>query len=1365
MRRLGIDIGSRYLSSALIEGDRVVESHYREHRGESAAMLGEILQSGMSFETVGVTGQNQEIDGMLAMIAGARFLLPGCRNVFALGAQTFSLIFFDERGNYREHSVNPSCASGTGSFIEEQAQRLGISAEEVSRRAGGHQGKTPKIATRCAVFAKTDIVHAMQEGHSLPAICAGLCDGIARSVLDLLVKGRDLESPVGAVGGVSLSARIVAAIGDILGERVIVPEHSQIAGAIGAALLGKNKAVTVESFRREGRLRETRRPLRLSLSDYPDFSAFDIRLQGEVEVMLPRTRVPAEGVYIGIDIGSTSTKAAVVNNAREVVGGFYTATRGEPIAAVEKILAAVDSVMGLDRDALLGAGTTGSGRKIIAELFRADMEVDEISAHAKAAVHLHPGVDTVIEIGGQDAKFTRILNGDVSYSAMNYVCAAGTGSFIEEQAKRLGVSLAQFSDMALGAVAPYTSDRCTVYMERDLSALLSEGWSRQALAAAVLYSIRDNYLSKVVNKSPIGDYVVFQGATARNAALVACFEELLQKPVHVSPYCHITGALGVALMCRETGIQKSGMVRIGDISLAEEICKLCANHCQLTVAESGGVKSAWGMKCGRDYADERAKKPETSAPRKRLEEVMRPLYLAPAADSPRKHIKIGIMPTLYNADYAPLWHNFLSRLGFTVVVSKISRKTLSQGKKTVNSDFCAPMVIAHGAMMECLDLGVNLLFCPAVVDEEDPDTAHQESERFFKSRTSDAYYCYYSQYLPTILGRLTSADASGMIAPLICFHRDGAEKIARAIHAEMEKTGAGLSFEEVRVAFTSALEQFREARRRWGETYSAAGKGDRLRIALLGRPYVVLEPAMSLDLDLKLEELGAESFWQDEFDLDDYQLTYANKFYERMHWQYGKKIIKLAEYCARSENLFAVYLSCFRCSPDSFLIGYVKDIMAHYDKPFLVLQLDEHSSDVGYATRIEAALRSFRNSLDNERPGADTVVTRARNDRLAEGDTVLIPYLDQFISRFWAACFVKAGYGSQLLDADEKSLSTGYRYANGGECMPLVSIAGSAIEQVRAKELDPQRVFLYLPTVCMACNFPQFPIFADMAFQAAGLGGIKIGLINSMTPGEFLPMNVSVKILESNIVGCIVYKMYNRIKPYEKEKGDSDRALLKAAEEIYDGILNGKGLRMVLAETVARFKSIARDESRGRKPRIALIGDFYVKYNETVNQHLQDVVLELGGELIVPSFTEYPFHFYDADIRLQGDDPRQYRLLRNIEKRYEKIAGEIIGDQCEPDFAECVQLMEDYRIRHYLPGETSISIGRALYYIHHRMVDAIIHVNPMFCCPGVVSSSIYRKIQQDYGIPIIDIFYDGVGTPNKVLIPHLHYLRHKPYQI
>jgi len=1074
-----------------------------------------------------------------------------------------------------------------------------------------------------------------------------------------------------------------------------------------------------------------------------------------------------------VDVGSTSTKSVLLDAEGGFVGGFYTATAGRPVQAMRRLLSSMRALLPENGCRLAGTATTGSGRGMIRELFRAELAIDEITAHARAAVHLDPAVDTILEIGGQDSKFTRLRDGEVYFSTMNYACAAGTGSFIEEQARRLGVSLQRFASMAAGTEAPYTSDRCTVYMERDLGLLLAEGWSSRAVAAAVLHSVRDNYLSKVVGRSPLGEHIVFQGATGRNPALVAAFEQRLGRRIHVSPFCHLTGAFGAALLAREAypaarGEASAFLWESEGIELSQEACALCANRCLLTVASVDGRRAGWGMKCGREYAARKRAEETAAAPQRRFAEAMQPL-LEPAggaAPSARQAKRIGLPLALYGVSLYPLWRFFLSRLGLRVEASRPGRPPLERGKALVNSDFCAPMVSAHGPVEQLAESGVDYIFFPAVINEHDPEL---QGDLEFRKKTSDDYFCYYSQYLPTIVAKLTTLElGERLLSPLVYFHRRSLEQVAQDLHAELARAFPDLRPEETLEALAEARRLYEQAQARWRSLAAAAlqaGPAGRPKVVLLGRPYVVFDPALNLGLPRKLEELGAEVYWQEELDLETFQPAYARKYLERMHWHYGKQILKAAEYCAATPGMYVVFLTCFRCSPDAFLISYVKDICERYGKPFLVLQLDEHASDVGYTTRLEAGLRSFANHLRREAPAGAAgkpEPTRPRDDRLEPGDTVLVPYLDRLISRFWADSFTRAGYPAVVLEADEKALNTGYRYASGGECLPLVSIIGGAIEKLREGGLDPARTFFFMPTSCYGWNFPQFNVLAELAFRTAGLGAVKIGQVNGMALAERLPQSVAARIFESNIAAGLLYKLRYRIKPYEVRAGQTAEVFDRAVERVSQAIREGGDLRAALSAAVEEFRAIPRDESAGRRPRVAVLGDLYVKYSEAANQRVLDLVEGQGAELVLPSMTEYAFCYYYADVRFHGDDPRHYRLLRAIESRYEKLAADLIGEQLEPDFAECVRLMEAWRVKHFIVGETSINLGRALYYLEHGGAEAVLHLNPMFCCPGVVTASIYRKMQEDYGVPIVDLFYEGTGNPNRILIPHLAYLRGKP---
>ena len=504
------------------------------------------------------------------------------------------------------------------------------------------------------------------------------------------------------------------------------------------------------------------------------------------------------------------------------------------------------------------------------------------------------------------------------------------------------------------------------------------------------------------------------------------------------------------------------------------------------------------MKCGREYANRRAPgrsgasrafAAEASAPEKRFLEVMGPLFASPKAGFPaasdhaaegalrRRSITIGIPRGLYGLSYEPLWRSFLLRLGFTVETSDQRSDAMEAGAASVNSDFCAPMILAHGYVKQLLDRGVDYIFAPSITSERDGPEPDRSS---FRRRENDSAFCYYSQYLPTVVSKLTAfGTGDRLLSPLLPLREKNDEEIADLVHAELSARIPGIGQEEARQAFREAAALFREARTALAGTFErlegasteggpngGAAEGAPLRVLLLGRPYVTFDAVLHSSLPRTFEQLGASVYWQEELDLEDVPLTYARQYEERMHWHYGKLIVRAAELAARTPNLFPVFLTCFRCSPDSFLMSYVKDIVTHFGKPFLFLQLDAHASDVGYLTRIEAALQSFRNHRARELAGkpadsapwdsASPAVVRARNDQLAAGDTVLVAAIDTLISQFWSEAFQRFGHPALLLEPSASAQNTGSRHASGGECPPLFSIVGAAIEKLRAARPGPR---------------------------------------------------------------------------------------------------------------------------------------------------------------------------------------------------------------------------------------------------------------------------------------------------------------------
>lgn len=1051
---LGVDIGSVAIGLVLTgPAGEILHEEYRFHRGKVKGTLVSMIGGlgSVPLRAVACTSSAapyapflRSFDSWVCFIEAARRFLGGGGSLLVVGAEKFTLFRFDRRGRFRTLRGNTSCAAGTGSFLDQQAARLGLAwSGELAERALANLGVAPAIASRCSVFAKTDLCHAQQSGYSLEEICDGLCLGLARNILDTVAGGRKLDPPVVLVGGVSRNRAVVRHLERLMGMPVTVPDRAHLYGALGAALLAGNgleKEDSPEGSSHAGELAARllsapgpekfclEEPLELRLSAYPDFRCEKSDLfqpstaaggsapPVERDLYEPLRTGDRLDVVLGIDIGSTSTKAVLLEAGAgqepRILAGFYTRTAGRPLAAVQGILEALEDLLRRQEVSIRirGVATTGAGRAFVGKIVGADLVLNEITAHARAALALDPQVDTIIEIGGQDSKFTVLRDGLVTFCQMNTVCAAGTGSFIEEQASRLGVPLSEYSARAEGRRAPLTSDRCTVFMERDINDCLSRNHSVEEILAAVLFSVRENYLRKVASEGLLGRRICFQGATARNRALVAAFEQKLSKPIYVSRYCHLTGALGVALTLAERLPERSRFRGIDlykePIEVRGETCGLCANHCKLHVADVRGETVAYGFLCGRDYGEKRYVSRNRSGfdmlseYRRAMADPVAPDLealspedkgIAPAA-SPRpkasagpakSSFRVGIPAALYLLEEIPLWKRFFAELGLETAASEPFRESLRTGREVVGAEFCAPITALHGHARYLAER-CDAVFLPVCV--EGPKTAGD--------RRRLRYHCYYSQFAPSVVSLLREGGLEHKcVSPLVTHGALGAPprdlrtwQARRRTKRELWKSLDGIlpgrwTPEDVSRAYDRALNVFHRARSRLARVYDRVPPdregGRDVRVVLIGRPYQVLSPELNKGIPDLLANLGVKVFWQDmlpslaEFDdrgrrsdpEHQRMLEEVRALLDELHWRYAARMLEVATLCAFTDGLYPVLVTAFKCAPDAFVLDFFRRILEAGGKPYLVLQIDEHDFRVGYETRIEAALDAFRNHL------------------------------------------------------------------------------------------------------------------------------------------------------------------------------------------------------------------------------------------------------------------------------------------------------------------------------------------------------------------------------------------------------------------
>ena len=1409
MHVLGIDIGSVTIS--IVETDlqqNIVKSSYIFHEGKTAERLYEELKN-YDLSKIGLIAATNSVpkilkheirfDNIVSFIRAAQRFYPKIGSLLIVGGERFGLALFDHEGNYKNFKTNTSCAAGTGSFLDQQARRLQFkSIVEFSETALKNQGDFPKIASRCAVFAKTDLIHAQQEGYTKEEIADGLSYGLAKNIVDTLFSGTDYLTPIIFVGGVALNQAVIKHIKKLLNtDQVYSHPQANIFGAYGAALLALDdldlssfKPIKISTLDDLIIIEKPKRtyyypPLKLQLSDYPDFSSekkynFQSKRHPdttpvEIDIYQKLTNGTTYQVYMGIDIGSTSTKATVVLPDHQVLIGLYTRTSGQPVIAVQTIFEALyDIEQNYDiKFQWLGVGTTGSGRKFIGKIIKADVILDEITAHARAAYELDPEVDTIIEIGGQDSKFTTLRNGMVTFSIMNNVCAAGTGSFIEEQAQKLGVPLSEYAERAEKARAPIANDRCTVFMERDINQYLNKGYTVDEVLAAVLHAIRENYLSKVAVPSLIGKKIFFQGATARNRALVAAFEQKLQRPIMVSKYCHLTGALGVALKAIDQGVKQSKFRGLEifkkDIPVRTEICNLCPNFCKLKVAEIDGEIEAYGFLCGRDYNVNKFVNYNKSG-FDLIKEYRRNFLRFRPEKSKDAKITVGLPAGLYIYEDLPKWRKFFDLLGIKTVTSEKVHDVIKRGKHIAAAEFCAPMSAMHAHVREVADKA-DFVFLPTYLEERQ------------KNKNIRRAYCYYTQYLPAVIKSNKEFENVKFITPLVySIQNEVFTKLN--LYKALKKAGIERSILQVSSAYDKAVEYHNKLKAQWKQIFKQyAGQDDgKIKVVFLGRPYTVLSPAMNSNIPDIFAKNGIKTFFMDMIDVNDDELEEIQFLLKTIKWKYAAKILAVADKVARMDGFYPVYITSFKCSPDSFTLEYFKSLMEAHQKPYLILQLDEHDSSVGYETRIEAAIHSFTNhfklqqSQNKDEKNKFTCQPSAylKGGNQLKGKNLLLPNWDNYITPLLKSALDSFGVNTYILTDTPESIVRS-NTLNTGQCIPLNIIIQNAIDTVVEKKLDPKQSVVWMIESSLACNFSMYPYFikkvlAEHKHLYPDLDKIKVYL------GDLsffdVSFNTSVKAYLAYMIGGYLRKMATRIRPFEINKGQTNQtihwALETLAKSFYSGGMNE--IEQTLAKVIEEFKLIPVEYEP--RPKVAIFGDFYVRDNDVLNQNIIEYIEQNGGQVITTPYNEYLKLILNPAISRKFNEgfllsiPTMQlfkTLIPVVDKKFYPYFQQILNEPYHSYMTDYSKVLEEFNVKILQFGESFDNLLKVVYLRkHYPDLAFFVQLNPAYCAAALVTQAMAHKIEKVTGIPVVTIEYDGTNDfKNQAILPYLKFAKDK----
>ena len=1386
---LGIDIGSVAISLVHTDTDgNILSSSYIFHQGKIPETLMK-LQRDIDLSVIGgiaTVSKNwfkaesiRYYDSQTAIVAAGKKLYPYLGSIMVVGAEKFQLINFDEIGNYEHTATNTSCAVGTGSFLDQQAKRLNLKdVRDLCTIALQNNGEIPDIASRCAVFAKTDLIHAQQEGYSLSAICDSLCKGLAKNIIDTLYSDDAPRCPVLFAGGVSRNFVVKKHLESFLGVNLLHNDYGHLLPAYGACLLylkeknafQYNGINSISNYFKslDKEKKYFHKPLTLTLTRYPcfiseefyEFKPHHAIHPNQVQVDLYQkiqcdTLIKA---YLGIDVGSTSTKAILCNENSTPFAGFYTYTAGRPITATQAILEALSDIQDRERVSFefLGVGTTGSGRKFVGKIINADIIVDEITTHARAAYELNPETDTIIEIGGQDAKFTLMKDGRVTFAQMNSVCAAGTGSFIEEQARKLGVSLGDYSEKAEGVPAPLASDRCTVFMERDINNYLNKGFNVEEILAAVLHSVRENYLKKVAVEATIGNHICFQGATAKNKALVAAFENKLGKEIFVSKYCHLTGALGLTYFLAKEHNGKSRFRGLDlchkEIPVKIETCNLCNNNCRIRIAEVTGEKVAYGFLCGRDYDTKKYVDSNTSG--FNLIKERQNHFRVPKKHTFKSSIKIGLPASLHLFDEISLWQRFFNNLSIETLTSESFNNPVKTGKRIAGAEFCAPMEAMYGHVDWLADK-VDYIFLPVYLEAREKEF---EAER---------NYCYYTQFSPSVVS--SSGDPRLMKKCLIPFlnYSKGIKVVRKELFNCLKPVfNSVITDIELNTAFDEALHFYNRKKETLKSIFNQDfDKSQDISVVLVGRPYLILSPHMNKGIPDILGGMGIRTCFQDMllYNHQDYSdIDYLLKVFP---WYYAANILEAAKVSAVTKNLYPVLLTAFKCAPDSFLIDYFKKIMDAHQKPYLILQIDEHDSNVGYETRIEAGIRSFRNhaSLDHQKSRPVLPIITQPEKSIYARKTIIFPNWDQLVAPLLVANLRKLGLDVRLLEPDEETIRKSMVH-NTGQCLPLNIITQEFIEFIKKNNLDPADTMIWMVETKLTCNIRLYPYYIKNLLDNYGDGMEKAIVYSGEVTHLDISLTACLNAYLAYMIGGLIRRLGCKIRPYEITKGETDTVIQESIRIMTKAFLGRAPMEKSIIQVITLFEKIKYTPAE--RPRVAIFGDLYVRDNDVFNQDLIHVIEDAGGEIITTPYHEYAKITAENGLRrkiAQGKNLEAMGLkamlagIKLLDNTYYKHFKKFLGNQPVIQPLKLEKKLELFNIKNLHSGESYDNILKIFFILqNYPDVSLFIQTNPAFCCPSLITEAMKNQIRRITGVPVVTITYDGTSDfKNDIIVPYL----------
>ena len=1304
--RLGIDVGSTTVKLSVIDDhDRIVYANYQRHHTDIRATAKDLFEGakavlGDAPMRVSITGSGglllakwlglEFVQEVIASKRAVETLIPQTDVAIELGGEDAKIIYFD---NGIEQRMNGTCAGGTGAFIDQMASLLHTDAGGLNELAKQSTHIYP-IASRCGVFAKSDVQPLINEGAAPADIAASIFQAVANQTVSGLACGHPIRGHVAFLGGPlqylsELRHRFYVTL-DLDEEHRIVPNNAHLFVATGAALAGESdKHVTfaevIDALENLGDTQgsevERLDPLFATPAELDEFH------ERHGKQVVPKGDLASYRgrVFIGIDAGSTTMKAAVVGEGGELLYTWYGNNRGDVLGTARTIMD--DIYDKLPEGCTIGhVTTTGYGEALLIEALRADSGEIETVAHLRGAKAFVPDVEFILDIGGQDMKCLRVKNGVIEHIMLNEACSSGCGSFIESFADSMGLSVQDFAKAAVSAKAPVDlGSRCTVFMNSRVKQAQKEGATVGDIAAGLSYSVIKNALFKVIkmrDPQEIGKYVVVQGGTFMSDATLRAFEKLTGRDAIRPDIAGCMGCYGAALLARD----RAGKDGTSTLLTREQIdnlqvkqtnahCGRCSNNCLLTINNFGnGRKFITGNRCEKGAGHKKAKvaAPNLFAFKNKL------LFERPVLDAetaPRG--TVGIPRALNMYENYPFWHAFFTELGFSVVLSDQStKKTYEAGIESMPSEsVCYPAKLSHGHIMNLLKKDPDFIWYPCVRWER------QEDET-----AGNHYNCPIVMSYPQALGLNIDELAQPNIEFLDAFvpyddKKELKRRLYELISVQREKDaeagkgrfrGKHITRAEIDHAVNVAWEadlEFKETMRRKGdETLQWIEDNDAHGIVLAGRPYHN-DPEINHAIPELVNSFGFAILTED---------SVAHKMRPERpirvvdQWMYHSRLYRAARFVASRNDLDLIQLNSFGCGLDALTTDQVQEILEASGKIYTVLKIDEVSNLGAARIRIRslmAALKEQREELEREAAAgelkpvgpvdvrrADGSLERARrgqNPRVPvwreaksaafhkvrytkemqlEGYTILCPQMAPIHFELVEQLLKGAGYNVVLLPSvDRGAVDAGLKYVNNDICYPSILVTGQIMEAIESGKYDLSKTAVIISQTGGGCRATNYIALIRKALRDSGHPDVPVISLTAASgldednPGfNIFKPDVVVGAVYALLYGDLMMQMLHRVRPYEAKPGSADALYdvwMDRCKSQIVGIRRGDFLKLC-QDTVDAFETLPVVHDR-TKPRVGVVGEILVKFHPTANNQVVREIEAEGCEAVVPGLVDF----------------------------------------------------------------------------------------------------------------------------------------------